>query len=42
MTSGQFFIILGTIYLVPDTEPRYRKVIGIFLIAMAVTLEFVR
>ena len=42
MTSAQFFIILGTIYLVPDTDPNYRKVIGLFLICMAVTIEFLK
>jgi len=40
MTSGQFFVIIGTIYLVPDMEPESRKFIGIFLIILAVVTEF--
>jgi uncharacterized membrane protein len=40
MTSAQFFIILGTIYLVPDMEPESRKFIGLVLFVLAVITGF--
>ena len=39
MTTAQFFIILGTIYLVPDMSKHYRKWIGVAFILLAVVLE---
>jgi len=39
MTNTQFFIILGTIYLVPDMPRPYRKWIGVAFILLAVVLE---
>jgi hypothetical protein len=41
MTTAQFFIILGTMYLVPDMSNTYRKWIGLAFIFLAAILEFV-
>jgi hypothetical protein len=41
MTTAQFFIILGTMYLVPDMSNTYRKWVGLAFILLAVVIEFV-
>jgi hypothetical protein len=40
MITSQFFIILGTIYLVPDMPNIYRKWIGVAFILLAALSEF--
>ena len=42
MTTTQFFIILGTMYLIPDMNNTYRKWIGLMFIVLAVIVEFVK
>jgi hypothetical protein len=42
MTTTQFFVILGTIYLIPDMHNTYRKWIGLMFIVLAVIVEFVK
>jgi len=41
MRSSEFFIILATIYLAPDMEPRTRKRIGLAFVAVALFVELV-
>jgi len=40
MTSAQFMCIIGTIYLVPNMDARYRHWAGFSCIAIAVILNF--
>ena len=42
MTTTQFFIILGTMYLAPDMSPVARKWAGLSFILLAVVIEFVK
>ena len=42
MTTVEFFIILGTIYLAPDMSPEYRKLFGVFFIVTAAIIEVLR
>ena len=41
MTTSQFFILLGTIYLVPNMSPTFRHYAGImFMILGLLVFEF--
>lgn len=42
MTTSEFFVILGTVYLVPDMSPGYRKMFGIFFVFAAAVIEIVK
>jgi hypothetical protein len=42
MTTAQFFIILGTMYLIPDMSDTYRKWIGMMFLLLAMVVEFVK
>jgi len=39
MTTSEFFIILGTIYIAPSMSQSSRKLFGIFFIVAAVIVE---
>lgn len=42
MTTPQFFIILGTIYLAPNMSPTFRHYVGfMFIILGLLVFEFV-
>ena len=42
MTTTQFFVILGTMYLIPDMSETYRKWAGLTFILLAVIIELVK
>jgi hypothetical protein len=41
MTATQFLVILGTIYLVPDMSPRYRGIVGMILMIIALIIQVI-
>jgi hypothetical protein len=42
MTTSEFFIILGTVYLAPSMNSKLRDALGMFFIAVALIMEFVK
>jgi hypothetical protein len=42
MTGAQFMCIIGTIYMVPDMDPEYRKWAGFACFVLAIIMEFFR
>jgi hypothetical protein len=40
MTSEQYFVILGTIYLAPHISPVYCKVAGLIFLLVAIGKQF--